>query len=199
MFTGIIEDIGIVQNITRKQEIIFLSIMAPKIKLEDSQIGASIAVDGVCLTVTARTASVFTANIMPETFRITSLARLKRGDKVNLERAVAVGGRFDGHFVLGHVDRTTSILRRYQDQTAQVLVFKIPVGLETQIVTKGSVAIDGISLTVIYADSRTFKVGLIPHSQQVTTLSNKTVGAYVNLETDVLAKYSVKQMRANQF
>lgn len=199
MFTGIIEDIGTVQNIEQKRETIRLSIAAKKMNLCASQIGASIAVNGVCLTITAKEAAGFTADVMPETFRVTSLGQLVTGDLVNLERAVPVNGRFDGHFVLGHVDQTTSVLRRYQEQTALIMVFKMPPALQKQIVTKGSIAIDGISLTIIHADKREFKVGLIPHSQQEATLAGKRIGAVVNLETDVLAKYIEKQMQTSKF
>ncbi|KRM96082.1 ribB protein [Liquorilactobacillus aquaticus DSM 21051] len=199
MFTGIIEDIGTVQSIKQKKETIQLNITANKIDLQASQVGASIAVNGVCLTITAKKASSFTADVMPETFRITNLAKLKKDDAVNLERAIPIDGRFNGHFVLGHVDQTTNILRRYQDQTALIMVFKMPFKLQKQIVTKGSIAIDGISLTIIHADKREFKVGLIPHSQQEATLADKRIGNVVNLETDVLAKYIEKQMQISKF
>ncbi|WP_125981255.1 riboflavin synthase [Loigolactobacillus iwatensis] len=195
MFTGIIEDIGRIYQVRRQRETIKLGIIVTNLDLATTQIGASIAVNGVCLTIVSRQGKRFIADVMPETFRITNLAKLGINDQVNLERALPVSGRFEGHIVLGHVDQTTTIVQRQQDQSAIVVTFKTPAVLYQQIVTKGSIAIDGISLTIIEANRQTFKIGLIPHSQQEATLAAKKVGNVVNLETDILGKYVVQHLK----
>ncbi|PIO82322.1 hypothetical protein BSQ39_01460 [Loigolactobacillus backii] len=196
MFTGIIEDIGRIYQVRRQRETIKLGITVTNLDLATTQIGASIAVNGVCLTIVSRQGQRFVADVMPETFRVTNLAKLVINDQVNLERALPVNGRFEGHIVLGHVDQTTTIVQRQQDQSAIVVTFKTPAALYQQIVTKGSIAIDGISLTIIEANRQTFKIGLIPHSQQEATLAAKKVGNLVNLETDILGKYVMQHLKS---
>lgn len=188
MFTGIIEEIGTISNITQTGEAIVMSISAKRI-LGDVQLGDSIAVNGVCLTVTSFSNSGFTVDIMPETVRSTSLKALKRGSKVNLERAMAAGGRFGGHFVTGHVDGIGTILRKKQQDNA--VYYDIEVGSELlqYIIYKGSVAVDGTSLTVFGISDTTFTISLIPHTLSETILGAKGTGEIVNIECDMLGKY----------
>ena len=182
MFTGIIEELGTVGQMDRRPDSIKLTIQARKV-LEGTQLGDSIAVNGVCLTVTSMTDSSFTADVMHETMRRSSLSDIKSGSKVNLERAMQVGGRLGGHIVSGHIDGIAA------DGIARVITISIPKDMEPFIVEKGSIAIDGISLTVVSVGNSQFSVSIIPHTMANTTLIDKHPGAVVNLETDVIGKY----------
>ena len=186
MFTGIVEEVGIVEK-TGIQPVI----RARKI-LEDIHIGDSICVNGACLTVTEFTNDRFTVDIMPESMRCTNLGELKKGSRVNLERAMPANGRFGGHIVSGHVDGTGIISDIKQDGIAVVYRIKADKAVLRYIVNKGSIAIDGISLTVCSIDENGFGVSIIPHTQRETTLSFKKVGDTVNLETDIIAAYAEK-------
>ncbi|MBO5560050.1 MAG: riboflavin synthase [Firmicutes bacterium] len=186
MFTGIVEEVGIVEK-TGIQPVI----RARKI-LEDIHIGDSICVNGACLTVTEFTNDRFTVDIMPESMRCTNLGELKKGSRVNLERAMPANGRFGGHIVSGHVDGTGIISDIKQDGIAVVYRIKADKAILRYIVNKGSIAIDGISLTVCSIDEKSFGVSIIPHTQRETTLSFKKVGDTVNLETDIIAAYAEK-------
>ena len=188
MFTGIIEELGTVGQMDRRPDSIKLSIQARKV-LEGTQLGDSIAVNGVCLTVTSMTDSSFTADVMHETMRRSSLSDIKSGSKVNLERAMQVGGRLGGHIVSGHIDGVGHIARIASDGIARVITISIPKDMEPFIVEKGSIAIDGISLTVVSVGNSQFSVSIIPHTMAHTTLIDKHPGAVVNLETDVIGKY----------
>ena len=188
MFTGIIEELGTVGQMDRRPDSIKLTIQARKV-LEGTQLGDSIAVNGVCLTVTSMTDSSFTADVMHETMRRSSLSDIKSGSKVNLERAMQVGGRLGGHIVSGHIDGVGHIARIAADGIARVITISIPKDMEPFIVEKGSIAIDGISLTVVSVGNSQFSVSIIPHTMANTTLIDKHPGAVVNLETDVLGKY----------
>lgn len=188
MFTGIIEELGTVGQMDRRPDSIKLTIQARKV-LEGTQLGDSIAVNGVCLTVTSMTDSSFTADVMHETMRRSSLSDIKSGSKVNLERAMQVGGRLGGHIVSGHIDGVGHIARIAADGIARVITISIPKDLEPFIVEKGSIAIDGISLTVVSVGNSQFSVSIIPHTMANTTLIDKHPGAVVNLETDVIGKY----------
>ncbi|WP_301860653.1 riboflavin synthase [uncultured Megasphaera sp.] len=188
MFTGIIEELGTVTHLDRQPDSIQLTIQAEKV-LEGTQLGDSIAVNGVCLTVTAMTDSSFTADVMHETMRRSSLKDLRTGASVNLERAMALGGRLGGHIVSGHVDGMGHISRIATDGIARVITISIPKEMEPFIVEKGSIAIDGISLTVVSVGSSQFSVSIIPHTMSHTTLLDKHPGAAVNLETDIIGKY----------
>lgn len=188
MFTGIIEELGTVGQMDRRPDSIKLTIQARKV-LEGTQLGDSIAVNGVCLTVTSMTDSSFTADVMHETMRRSSLSDIKSGSKVNLERAMQVGGRLGGHIVSGHIDGVGHIARIAADGIARVITISIPKGMEPFIVEKGSIAIDGISLTVVSVGNSQFSVSIIPHTMANTTLIDKHPGAVVNLETDVIGKY----------
>ena len=188
MFTGIIEELGTVGQLDRRPDSIKLTILARKV-LEGTQLGDSIAVNGVCLTVTSMTDSSFTADVMHETMRRSSLSDIKSGSKVNLERAMQVGGRLGGHIVSGHIDGVGHIARIAAAGIARVITISIPKDMEPFIVEKGSIAIDGISLTVVSVGNSQFSVSIIPHTMANTTLIDKHPGAVVNLETDVIGKY----------
>lgn len=194
MYTGLIEEIGkvcLIRPATGK-----LSILA-KTVLDGIKIGDSIAVNGVCLTVTSFNDRSFTADVTPETFQRSALGRLHDGDPVNLERPMAANGRFGGHLVSGHIDGIGWITQRTEDGNAIRVEIEAPPELLNLIVEKGSVAIDGISLTVASVDHRKFGVSIIPHTGTQTTLIHKKAGDPVNLETDLIGKYVQKLLRIN--
>lgn len=187
MFTGIVEEIGTVKKIVRGQKA-YLEIQADRI-FSDIHIGDSIAVNGVCLTVTGFSGKVFTADVMNETFSRSSLGSLKTGSHVNLERAMSANGRFGGHIVSGHIDGTGKITNIKKDGNA--VWYKISAGenIIKYTVEKGSIAIDGISLTVARIEKDNFSVSIIPHTSEETILSEKKLGDTVNLENDIIGKY----------
>ena len=191
MFTGIIEDIGIVKGISHGASSAILTVYSSRI-MGDVKIGDSIAVNGVCLTARTIKGNEFTADVMAETLRRSSLGSLKVGSKVNLERAMLAGGRFGGHIVSGHIDGT-GVIKSFKEEDNAVWV---EIGADKKIlrfiIEKGSIAIDGISLTVAYVDETVFKVSVIPHTASETTLLSKKVGDIVNLENDVIGKYVEK-------
>ena len=188
MFTGIIEELGTIAQMDRRPDSIRLTIQAHKV-LEGTQLGDSIAVNGVCLTVTDMTDSTFSADVMHETMRRSSFSTIKSGSKVNLERAMQVGGRLGGQIVSGHIDGVGHVARSTTDGIARVITISIPKDMEPFIVEKGSITIDGISLTVVSVGNSQFSVSIIPHTMANTTLMDKHPGAIVNLETDVIGKY----------
>lgn len=188
MFTGIIEELGSVKKITQQGKTMEISIHATKI-MPGMKLGNSIAVNGVCLTVTRFTATDFTVDVMPETFRSTSLVALTERMEVNLERAMPATGRFDGHFVTGHVDGIGEILKKEHKENAIYFHISVSPDLSKYIVMKGSIAIDGISLTVFGIEANRLIVSIIPHTAKETVLGRKGTGDSVNLETDMLAKY----------
>lgn len=189
MFTGIIEEIGTLQNIGSGS----LTIHAVKI-LEDVHLGDSIAVNGVCLTVTGFGKASFQVDVMPETLRRSSLGRVKKGGRVNLERAMAADGRFGGHIVSGHIDDTGTVTRKRREGNAVWVTIECGGNLLRYIAEKGSITIDGISLTVAALTDTGFQVSIIPHTGGETTLLEKELGDIVNLETDILAKYMERLM-----
>ncbi|WP_296321213.1 riboflavin synthase [Treponema sp. UBA3813] len=191
MFTGIIEEIGKVKKISLGGASGSLEISARKV-LEGSKIGDSIAVNGVCLTVTSMTSSSFTADVMAETLRRSSLGSLVSGSGVNLERAMAANGRFGGHIVSGHIDGTGTISRFVREENAVWVHIKASGEILRLIVEKGSIAIDGISLTVASVSDSEFAVSVIPHTAEETTLLSKKAGDLVNLENDIIGKYVEK-------
>lgn len=197
MFTGIIEEIGTVKSISHGAKSCTLEIEA-KTVLEDTIVGDSIATNGVCLTVTSINNGAYTADVMPETISRTSLSQLKKGSKVNLERALTLNKRLGGHIVSGHVDGTGRISRRYNDDNALWLWIDCAQDIMRYIVEKGSITIQGISLTVAKVEQGAFAVSLIPHTQEATTLHNAKVGDIVNLENDVIAKYVERLMTADE-
>lgn len=188
MFTGLVEETGRLRSVRRAGRSLHLTVEAKKV-LEDVQIGDSIAVNGVCLTVVSFTADSFTADAMPETYQRTNLQDLQPGDPVNLERTMALGDRFGGHIVQGHVDGVGTILRVEPEEIAVWFTVSAPPEILRYVVPKGSIAIDGISLTVVDVESDRFRVSLIPHTVKVTAMNRRQVGDRVNLEVDVLAKY----------
>ncbi|MGG3563040.1 riboflavin synthase [Neobacillus rhizosphaerae] len=188
MFTGIIEEIGSIANIQRTGESYVLTIEAKRI-LEDVHLGDSIAVNGVCLTVTSFSGKHFTVDVMPETVKATSLHTIKRGSKVNLERAMAAGGRFGGHFVSGHIDGTGVIKRKQALENAIYYEIEAEPDLLRYVILKGSIAVDGTSLTVFAVTENSFTLSLIPHTLSETVLGQKGSGDIVNLECDMIGKY----------
>ncbi|MEW5897800.1 MAG: riboflavin synthase [Bacillota bacterium] len=188
MFTGIIEELGTLRQIVRGTASARLKIEARHV-LEGTRAGDSIAVNGVCLTVTALDKNFFTADVMAETLAKTNLGQLAPGDRVNLERALRLDARLGGHLVSGHIDGVGTILRREPHDIATLLTVGAPAGVMRYIIKKGSVAIDGISLTVIDFNDSSFQVSLIPHTAALTTLGFKRPGDTVNLEADLIGKY----------
>ncbi len=187
MFTGIVEEIGTVKKIARGQKA-YLEIQADRI-FSDIHIGDSIAVNGVCLTVTGFSGKVFTADVMNETFSRSSLGSLKAGSHVNLERAMSANGRFGGHIVSGHIDGTGKIINIKKDGNAVWYKISADENIIKYTVEKGSIAIDGISLTVARIEKDNFSVSIIPHTSEETILSEKKTGDTVNLENDIIGKY----------
>jgi riboflavin synthase len=190
MFTGIVEEVGRVRALVAGAEP-SLTVEA-KVVPEDARLGDSIAVNGVCLTVTTFDRGSFTVGLMPETLRRTNLGRLRPGDTVNLERALQVGARIGGHFVQGHVDGVGTVSEVRRERQALVLRFTAPGDVLRYVVPKGFIAVDGISLTVIDCDRASFSVSLVTFTQQNVTLSEKGPGQPVNLEVDILGKYVEK-------
>ncbi len=188
MFTGIVEEVGTVVSVPQAGRAGALKISATKV-LRDVELGDSIAVNGVCLTVTDFGGGAFSADVMPETLSRSSLGSLRAGGKVNLERAMPVIGRFGGHIVSGHIDGTGVVASRVADQNAVRVRIRCPEHIVALIVEKGSIAIDGISLTVSGLFDDGFEVSIIPHTGGQTTLLSKRVGDVVNLENDVVGKY----------
>lgn len=195
MFTGIIEEIGTVKQVLVSNGA-ELCINA-KTVLENTKIGDSISVNGVCLTVTKMENSSFFADIMPESLRRSNLCKLKAGDKVNLERAMPLNGRFGGHIVTGHIDGMGEICRIQKEQNATWVYISCKQEILNLIVEKGSIAIDGISLTVAKLDKNFFGVSIIPHTSNQTTLLSKKVGNFVNLENDLVGKYVQRLLGQN--
>lgn len=191
MFTGIIEEVGHVKSLHRGAKSFTLEVEAEKV-LEGTLVGDSIATNGVCLTVTSLTGHGFTADVMPETVNRTALGELVSGSPVNLERALSLQTRLGGHIVSGHIDGTGRIADRRQDDTALWLTIECDSKLLRYIIEKGSVTLQGVSLTVARVDARSFAVSLIPHTQAATTLHQAKVGDLVNIENDIIAKYVEK-------
>ena len=191
MFTGIVEEVGVLKSIRRGASSAVLEIAARTV-LEDIHLGDSIAVNGVCLSATSFTGSSFTADVMHETLDRSSLAALRPGSRVNLERAMAANGRFGGHIVAGHVDGVGTVLETKQDDNA--VWYTIAAGPEVlrYVVEKGSITIDGISLTVARVGPESFAISAIPHTVAVTVLKDRKAGDKVNLETDIIGKYVEK-------
>lgn len=197
MFTGIVEELGVVGSIDHAAESAVLRIEGPRVA-SDAVHGASIAVNGVCLTVTSHDATGFSVDVMAETLRRSSLGALRPGDPVNLERAMAAASRFGGHIVQGHVDGTATIIERVPGDRWEVVTFTLPSALARYVVEKGSITVDGVSLTVSAVGPETFSVSLIPTTLEQTTLGRKQVGDPVNLEVDVLAKYVERLLEHGQ-
>lgn len=191
MFTGLIEEIGIVKSITKGTGSARMTIQASEV-ISETKIGDSICTNGVCLTVTQLSSNTFSVDIMPETMRKSNLGKLLMGSKVNLERALKVSQRMGGHIVSGHIDGTGVISNFLEEENATWITIKTPRPLLKYIIDKGSIAIDGTSLTVADVDDESFKVSIIPHTKEKTILVSKKVGDDVNLECDIIGKYVEK-------
>ncbi|HGO5814884.1 TPA: riboflavin synthase [Mannheimia haemolytica] len=188
MFTGIIEEVGQIAQIKKQGEFAVVTVKAKKI-LTDVHLGDSIAVNGVCLTVTSFTQEQFTADVMSETLKRTSLGELSINSPVNLERAMAANGRFGGHIVSGHIDGTGVVAEITPADNSTWYRIKAEPKLMRYIIEKGSITIDGISLTVVDVDAESFRVSIIPHTIKETNLGTKKIGSLVNLENDIVGKY----------
>jgi riboflavin synthase len=188
MFTGIVEELGVVESLVDQGDAIRLTVRGPHVTL-DAGLGDSIAVNGCCLTVAERDQETFTADVMRETLDKTSLGVLAVGDRVNLERAVTPQTRLGGHIVQGHVDGTGTVVSRTPSEHWEVVEVSLPAEIARYVVAKGSITVDGISLTVVDVRPESFTVSLIPETLARTTLGTKQPGEPVNLEVDVIAKY----------
>lgn len=188
MFTGLVEEVGVLASITGNDQASRLVIRAQRV-LEDVKLGDSIAVNGICLTVTSFSERHFSVDVMPETMKKTSLRHLRPGQRVNLERAMRLGDRFGGHIVSGHVDGTGTILSR--EPHANAVLFRIEAAPELlrYVIRQGSICVDGISLTVVDVADAHFSVSIIPHTLAATSLQDRRAGDQVNLETDIIGKY----------
>lgn len=195
MFTGIIEELGTIRNIATAQDGARLQVSA-KIVLSDAKLGNSIAVNGVCLTVVEQAADWFAADVSAETLRRTSLKQARIGSRINLERAMSATSRFGGHIVQGHVDGTGELLEAKAVGKSWTVRIGFPSELARYIVEKGSITVDGISLTVAKLGTNWFEIAVIPHTWNVTNLSTLTRGAMVNLEVDIIAKYVERMIGA---
>ena len=194
MFTGLIEETGTVCEVCRNGNASFIRIAAEKV-LEGTKVGDSIAVNGVCLTVTEHDGKIFRADVMNETLSRSSLGTLKQGSEVDLERAMSAEGRFGGHIVSGHIDGTGTVSNIKQDGIAVRYTISADEKLLRYIVEKGSVTLDGISLTVAAVTDTDFTVSVIPHTAEQTILPYKKVGDIINIETDIIGKYVEKLLR----
>lgn len=194
MFTGIIEDKGKVVRIQKDIDSSQLTIVTPKI-VSDAKLGDSIAVNGVCLTITNLTSEEMTVDVMPETVKTTTIHTLKLGDIVNLERAMSANGRFGGHIVSGHVDGVGTIKSKRPVSNAVYIDIEVPKELIENCIPKGSITIDGTSLTLFQVTSNSVTISLIPHTYSETILGMKSVGDKVNIETDMLGKYVLHHLR----
>lgn len=194
MFTGIIEEVGEIQSIKKGANSAVITIKANTV-LGDLHLGDSVALNGVCLTATSIGKNNYSVDVMHETLRRTNLGELKSGSKVNLERAMAANGRFGGHIVAGHVDGTGTISSMKKDDNAVWITIDTSAAILKYIISKGSITIDGVSLTVANVDNKSFAVSVIPHTGQNTTLLDKKPGDTVNLENDMVGKYVEKLLQ----
>jgi riboflavin synthase len=194
MFTGLVEEVGLVRRLEITADGGRLVVGARKV-LEGTRLGDSIAVSGACLTVVAIGGDEFTVDCMPETLSRTTAGKAVRGSEVNLERALVVGGRLGGHLVLGHVDAVAQVISVERRGIALQAQFSLPETIRSYVAEKGSIAVDGVSLTVVRVDEHTFEVGLIPHTVIETTLRSLRKGFWVNLEADMLARYLLRAVQ----
>lgn len=197
MFTGIVEELGQVEKLETLTDAVRISIAGPLV-VSDAKIGDSISVNGVCLTVTEKSSSSFSADVMQETLNRSTLGKLSEGSKVNLERPVTLATRLGGHLVQGHVDGMGQIISREKSENWDVVTIEPPKDLLKYIVEKGSITVDGTSLTVASVNEKVFTVSLIPETLAKTTLGLVQAGDKVNLEVDVMAKYVEKLMAAQK-
>ncbi|MGE7091798.1 riboflavin synthase [Lysinibacillus sp. NPDC048646] len=197
MFTGIIEDVGAIKTLHNNRQSMRITVISTKM-VSDVKLGDSIAVNGVCLTVTHFNEQELTMDVMPETVKATNLQQLAVGDAVNLERAMPADGRFGGHFVSGHVDGVGKILRKRPMANAVYIDIELSEELTSYCMPKGSITIDGTSLTIFHVENNSVTVSLIPHTYKETILGVKNVGTSVNIETDLVGKYILHQLQRGQ-
>ena len=196
MFTGIIEEVGQVSTISKSEDIFQITIETDSI-LNESEVGDSIAINGVCLTITSMEDNLFTSDIVKETIEKTNLQYIKSGDQVNLERAMRADSRFDGHIVQGHVEGLAKVKKIEKDENSFIIKIKIPIELKKYCIYKGSIAINGVSLTIASIKENLIDIWIIPHTLSHTTFGIIKESSYVNVETDVIAKYVEKLNRVN--
>lgn len=196
MFTGIVQDVGEIRRKETRSGDVRLTIGVRRLDLRSQRIGDSICVQGVCLTVVELEDGAFAADVSRETLRLTTLGELREGSPVNLEPALRAGDPLGGHLVSGHVDGVAEVVSVFGDARSMRVVFRVPAHLSRYIARKGSVAIDGVSLTVNDVEGTTFGVNLVPHTQEVTTLGALAPGARVNLEVDQVARYVERLLAA---
>lgn len=194
MFTGLIQEKGKILRLNRKGATIQMVCQGSQTLLTDYHIGDSMAINGVCLTAIAKETTKFTVDIMPETFQRTTFSRAKVNDTVNLERALLFNGRLEGHLVAGHVDTICRLNQKKEKENALILTFDFPSERQGEIIAQGSIALNGVSLTVVETTTRNFSVSLIPHSKDHTNLGALKQGDFVNVETDMIGKYLKKQV-----
>jgi len=194
MFTGIIEAVGEIKRVEQQQGDVRLTVATAGLNLSDAQLGDSIAVNGVCLTAIELSDKQFVADVSNETLSATTMADIKAGSPVNLECALQAQTRLGGHMVSGHVDGVGRVLERKADARSVRFTFEMPVEISRYVAQKGSICIDGISLTVNTVDEASFSVNIVPHTLEMTTLGNRNVGDAVNLEVDVIARYLERLM-----
>lgn len=194
MFSGIIQAQGTVQSIRQIQNNFRLSINAPTFLDSKVKLGDSIAINGICLTIVRKDATSFAVDVMPESLKRTNLGSVTTNQKVNLEKALRLQDRIDGHIVQGHIDFCTKLIDRQADADAIKLQFALPKNYQEFVVEKGSIAIDGVSLTIVSVTNDSFEVDLIPYTQTKTVLGSLPINGTVNIETDILGKYLVRQI-----
>lgn len=193
MFTGIVEEMGRVKEIIKNDLSFRLKILASEI-MEDLSVGDSVAVNGACLTVLDPTSSGFSCDVSPETASMTNLGALKNGDSLNLERAMRLTDRLSGHLVSGHIEGRGKITSKQQEENAVILSIEIPAHLMKYCILKGSITLDGVSMTINQLDEKGIEIAVIPHTAAVTTLGQKDIGDVVNLESDLIGKYVERLM-----
>ncbi len=198
MFTGIVQAVGLLQGIVPKGGDLEMTFDTAGLGLDTVSIGDSISVNGCCLTVTRKDASTFIADVSRETLNVTTLGRLRTGDRINLEKAVYAGQALGGHYVTGHIDGIGTVLNIDSDARSHRLLFDAPPELARYIARKGSICIDGVSLTVNTVEGASFAVNLIPHTLQVTILGDYRRGTPVNLEVDIIARYLERLMQLDR-
>ncbi len=197
MFTGLVEEVGTIHAVKTAGPGIRLTVKAAVVG-KDTAVGDSIAVSGCCLTVVKKERGLLTFEAGQETLSRTNFLRLAKGSRVNLERSLALGERLGGHLVMGHIDATGTLIKLRDDGNWSSLTFRIPPRTARQLAPKGSVAVDGVSLTLVTVDGDRFSVALIPHTLAVTTLGRLKIGDVVNIETDLLAKYVERQLESRK-
>lgn len=198
MFTGLVHGDAHIAKIHQQGATIKMSVATSPDNLKQLKIGDSIAVNGCCLTVEEFDDDSFAVTMMPQTFKQTNFKQAQVGDQVNIERSLKANNTLDGHLVTGHIDATVAVLAKRQNENAIELVFALPERLNKQVVSQGSIAINGTSLTVMKADKDSFSVGLIPHTQAETNLDQLAVGDQVNIETDIIGKYVARNLEITQ-